>query len=246
MSDLLVGRLFNDFVDVFQAVTGVRRRTDAIWRINNGLCGMAAMAVGNVLIHAYDYPSESVHWRSHCLHMWLRVDGVDYDSMYPQGYPPSVVDEWLLPGNYNDSDMGDPIESKEDNSGYMQMHLWYCQLVNELFYARHGVTPPDHVIANRKRLTKNSNTCDWRSTRRYFANAKKAKLLPLKAMVGPVEPTGVLPMLHYHYGEFDTECIRSLLTIDLKAMGCSKAKAVKFGKKMQKASRVESIHVMRL
>lgn len=247
MSDLLVGRLFNDFVDVFQEITRTRNRKKAIWRINNGLCGLAAMAVGNVLIHSYGYDPKRVEWRSHCLHMWLRVDGVDYDTMFPQGYSRSVVDEWLLPeASYNTSDMGDPIGSKEDNSGYMQPHLWYCQLLNEVFYERHSVTPPQHIIDNRKRWFKTGDTEDWRSVRRYDPRAKRALLLPLKALVSPVDPTGVFPQLHYYYGEFEETFTRKLRNFDFPTRGVSRARATRNLKKLAKESKTKGIHVRRL
>lgn len=144
MSDVFVGNLFNEFVDVYQLVTRTRSREKALSVINNGLCGMAAMAVGNILMHRYGYDKSRVQWRSHCLHMWLRVDGVDYDSLYPQGYDKPVVEEWLLDDvSYNSYEMGGTIDSKEDNDGYQQFHLWYCHVINEVFYAYHGVTPPE-------------------------------------------------------------------------------------------------------
>lgn len=247
MSDLLVGRLLNDFVDVFQEITRTRSRKKAIWRINNGLCGMAAMAVGNVLIHGYGYDPKRVEWRSHCLHMWLRVDGVDYDTMFPLGYDKPVVDEWLLTeARYNTHEMGDPIQSKEDNSGYMQPHLWYCQLLNEVFYERHSVEPPQHVIKNRARWKKTGDAEDWRSARRYEPRAKRALMLPLKALVSPVEPTGVLPQLHYYYGEFEETFTRKLLNHDFDNRGVSRGKAVRNLKRLAKESRTKNIHVRRL
>lgn len=247
MSDLLVGRLFNDFVDVFQEITRTRNRKKAIWRINNGLCGLAAMAVGNVLIHSYGYDPKRIEWRSHCLHMWLRIDGIDYDTMFPLGYPRSVVDEWLLPvARYNTHEMGGPIESKECNSGYMQPHLWCFQLLNEVFYERYALTPPQHVIDNRKRWAKTGDTNDWRSARRYDARAKRALMLPLKALVSPVEPTGVLPQLHYYYGEFEETFTRKLLNFDFDNRGVSRGKARRSLKKLAKESRTLGIHVRRL
>lgn len=247
MSDLLVGRLFNDFVDVFQLITKTPNRKRAVNRINSGLCGMAAMAVGNVLIHGYGYDPKRVEWRSHCLHMWLRVDGIDYDSMFPQGYSRPVSEEWLLDlVSYASGEMGDPIESKEDNSGYQQMHLWYCQLINEIFYARYDVEPPKYVVDNRKRWLRKADTEDWRGVRKYERRAKLARLLPLKALVSPVEPTGVWPMTHYHFGEFEETTTRVLRDYDFPTRGVSKAKAVRFGKRIQKESREKGIHVRRM
>lgn len=247
MSDLLVGQLLNDFVDVFQEITRTRNRKKAVWRINNGLCGMAAMAVGNVLIHGYGYDPKRVEWRSHCLHMWLRVDGVDYDTMFPQGYSRSVVDEWLLPlVSYATGDGGEPIECKEDNSGYMQPHLWYCQLLNEVFYKRYSVEPPQHVIDNRKRWFRTADTSDWRSGRRYEPRAKRALMLPLKALVSPVCDTGVLPLLNYYYGEFEETTTRKLLNLDFDNRGVSRGTAVRHLKRLAKESREKGIHCRRL
>lgn len=247
MNDILVGRLFNDFVDLFQIITRTNNRMKAICRINNGLCGIAAMAVGNVLIHGYGYDPKRVEWRSHCLHMWLRVDGVDYDSMYPQGYDKPVVEEWLLSeAHYNTHEMGEAITSKEDNSGYQQRHLWYCLLVNECFYARFNVDPPKYVAEQRHYLVSNGDTEDFRLANRYIRRAKRALLHPLRALVSPVEPTGVYPQLHYHYGEFEETTDRVLRYPPFDVRGVSKARAVALHKKLHKASVKEGIHVRRL
>lgn len=247
MADKLVGQLLNDFVDVFQVITGTRDRKKAIYRINNGFCGMAAMAVGNVLIHGYDYDPKRVEWRSHCLHMWLRVDGVDYDTMFPQGYPRHPTEEWLLSeARYNTSDMGDSISSKEDNSGYFQGQLWYAQLLLEVFYARYGTEPPVYVVENRKKWKREGDTSEWRGNRRYDYRVKLAHRLPLKALTLPVEPTGVWPNTHYHFGEFEEHYTRKLRDFDFDPRGVSKGKAVRIGKVLAKESRVKGIHVRRL
>lgn len=247
MSDKLVGQLLNDFVDLFQVITRTRDRKKAIYRINTGFCGMAAMAVGNVLIHGYDYDPKRVEWHSHCLHMWLRVDGVDYDTMFPQGYSRCPSEEWLLSDvHYNSSTMGASISSKEDNSGYFQGHLWHAQLLIEFFYERFGVTPPEYVVANRKKWYRDGDTKQWRANRRYDYRAKLARHLPLRSLTLPVEPTGVWPQTHYHFGEFEEQYTRKLRDFDFETRGVSRGDCVRIEKKLVRESREKGIHVRRL
>lgn len=247
MSDVLVGNLFNEFVDIYQIVTRTRSREKALSVINNGLCGMAAMAVGNILMHRYGYDKSRVQWRSHCLHMWLRVDGVDYDSLYPQGYDKPVVEEWLLDEvNYNSYEMGGSIDSKEDNDGYQQFHLWYCHVINEVFYAYHGVTPPDFQRRNWRDWRKGITNGERKQQRRYNRRGAKALLTTRRILQTPVEPTGVYPITHYHHGEFETDFSRPLKHYGVDLRGCRLAESLRRHRRLIKDSREKDIPITRL
>lgn len=257
MSDVLVGNLFNEFVDVYQLVTRTRSREKALSVINNGLCGMAAMAVGNMLMHRYGYDKSRVQWRSHCLHMWLRVDGVDYDSLYPQGYDKPVVEEWLLDEvNYNSYEMGGSIDSKEDNDGYQQFHLWYCHVINEVFYARHGVTPPAFQAKNKRDWRKGITNGERKQQRRYNRRGKIAMAAKPRDIIADVMnegqwvdgiwTTGVYPLTHYSHGEFETDFSRPLKHYGVDLRGCRLAEFIRRHRRLIKDSREKGIPVTRL
>lgn len=53
-------------------------------RINNGDCGLTAVAVHYVLLHKYGIDTQITLNNNHC---WLVLNDTDYDTGYPLGYP---------------------------------------------------------------------------------------------------------------------------------------------------------------
>lgn len=85
MNDQLIGRLLNEFEEMFAIFFPNKNREYVLNNLNTGCCGLAAMCVGNVLVYKYGY--KEVRWGQHPLHLWLIHNGVHYDTLYPEGHP---------------------------------------------------------------------------------------------------------------------------------------------------------------
>lgn len=196
----LLGVLLNDFVDMYMIQVNNRNREVAIDSLNSGLCGVVAMCVGNVMRERYGV--KEIDWKSHCLHMWLTLDGKDYDALYPEGYNQPVPDAWLLKEQkYNSSIMAneDGI-GLEDNSGYVASGWWSCLYLIKGWYERYGMTPPTYVKDMMTHLRGNHH---HRQERRAMRRYKLVLAAPLPSPTDEVRTNSVLPMCHYWHGEFE-------------------------------------------
>lgn len=207
----IINAVFNDFIEHWMFFFGIKDRAWAISRLNNGCCYQAAHLVGNVLKANYGYTD--VKLQSHCLHAWLVVDGVCYDTMYPDGYPQDVVKEWLLDeAAYNTYCMEPDEFSMECNEGYMQLHLPHAVYMIKAWYIRHGMSAPNftkEALIKHRRESTHTERYQLRNAKRHF---KKSLLTPFDVNKQCVD-LGVKPMTHYFHGEFEETTTRKLLPL---------------------------------
>ncbi|AUG86535.1 hypothetical protein MADMEL_107 [Erwinia phage vB_EamM_MadMel] len=196
----ILGLVLNDFVDMYMLQLNNKNRDVCINELNSGLCGVAAMCVGNVMRERYG--ATDIDWESHCLHMWLVLDGKRYDTLYPEGYDVPVVDAWLLKEQkYNSHVMaGESVIDIEDNSGYVAGGWWDCLYLIKGWYERYGMAPPAYVKRMMTNLRGNHlHRRERRAARRYQLVLKA----PLPSFTDEVRTNTVLPMTHYWHGEFE-------------------------------------------
>lgn len=196
----LLGVLLNDFTDMYMLQLNNRNREVCIDEMNSGMCGVVAMCVGNVMRERYGVTD--IDWESHCLHMWLVLDGKRYDTLYPEGYSEEVVDAWLLKlQHYNSNVMtNDTGIGLEDNTGYVAGGWWDCLYLIKGWYERYGMTPPAYVKRMMANLRGNHRHRQERRAERRYQLVLKA---PLPSPTDEVRTNNVLPMTHYWHGEFE-------------------------------------------
>lgn len=122
----MITEIIEDFTSVWSFFHHVDRER-ALKEINGGGCGIAAYAIAEVL-KARGY---TVQHYSNCWHVWNRIDGVDYDTLRPEGYEAPVSELWGAPrdGQVPDLDI------------YLQNNVLEALLV-KAFLKRHGVPVP--------------------------------------------------------------------------------------------------------
>lgn len=86
------------FARLYAAYDGLQELTpeELAKKINSGDCGLTAIAVHHVLKHHYGIETHIVLCRNHC---WLDYEGVDYDTLRPDGYEGSAADFWEKEAN---------------------------------------------------------------------------------------------------------------------------------------------------
>lgn len=108
----MIKNVLLDFIYCWMNYNDSRGSTiaDAADQINRGDCGLAAIAVSHVLSQKYGMKVDIFQNINHC---WFRVDGVDYDTLYRDGYTRPVKDVWNRMG------------------GSMDQHLTFAQACEE-------------------------------------------------------------------------------------------------------------------
>lgn len=193
-----VKTVITDFIKFYHVFFVMSSLTQTVRRVNNGPCYFVAHLVGRVLTEKYGI---TVNYRSHCLHGWLNVDGVDYDSLYPSGYDKPVVDEWWLARRrYNERVM--ELGTSGD-VGYTPTGYDYHYFA-KAFFERWGVSESDVVGETLNCVSyywKNKSTRRRRNAR-FKRRYLKYRTLPLFEYDKSVENlTG--PHTHYYKGEFE-------------------------------------------
>ena len=137
--------MITDIIEDFTSVWSVFNHVDrakALKQINGGGCGVAAYAIAEVL-RAKGFTVE--HY-SNCWHVWNRIDGIDYDTLRPEGYEAPVSELW-----------GAPMDGKvPDVDIYMQNNVLDALLVRA-FLKRHNVPVPaliDELIIRKPPLAR--------------------------------------------------------------------------------------------
>lgn len=134
----LTGLILNDFVKVYSVIESVDELT-AIKDINAGWCGMVSSIVGYLLAHKYNV--KGVEIRSHSHHIWLHVDGKDYDTMFPEDYSRKVTDVWKLKQNGWSEEITSVNQGEEANKGWWD---WGFIAVFKAMFIRHNEPFPDY------------------------------------------------------------------------------------------------------
>lgn len=134
----LTGLVLNDFVKVYSVIEAVDELT-AIKDINAGWCGMVASIVGYLLTHRYKVPNVEIH--SHAHHIWLHVNGKDYDTMFPEGYSKPVIEVWKLKQNGWNTEIVSVKQGDEANKGWWD---WGFIAVFKAMFDRHQQPYPDY------------------------------------------------------------------------------------------------------
>ena len=125
--------VMNDIVLFYQRYFGISDLYKTVKILNTGQCYVVAHLAKQVLKQTYGIKSRII---SHCLHAWIEVDGVAYDTLYPQGYPIPVVKAWRLHElgyNLDEMEIGD-----YGGSGYVPQGYDF-QGFYKAFLARWGV-----------------------------------------------------------------------------------------------------------
>lgn len=144
-----IANVLNDLVNCWIAYNSDRPLDDraaAVKTINSGDCGLVAIAASQVLREKFNYDVTILINRNHC---WMRIDGVDYDTQYPEGYPEgtSANQEWSR------EDTLEPVSELDYKAAcdeWMPADSHGAFLV-KAFVERYGLTLPQelhHCITN--------------------------------------------------------------------------------------------------
>jgi len=89
----IIKTALNNFVRLYSAFNqlGEMSNEEVVAEINRGDCGVTAIAVHHVLKEKYKIETTVVVCRNHC---WLCYEGIDYDTLYPEGYEGSAAAHW--------------------------------------------------------------------------------------------------------------------------------------------------------
>jgi len=189
----IVELVMNDIVLFYQRYFDIPDLCKTVKILNTGQCYVVAHLAGQVLKQVYQLKPRLY---SHCLHAWLEVDGIAYDTLYPQGYQTSVATVWKLHElgyNLDEMEIGD-----YGGNGYVPQGYDF-QGFYKAFLARWGIEAteivPDavcvvqHVVKSasvRKRLKR------WhrRKSAKYVSTPLFVKHRHINA--------GALPFTHYY------------------------------------------------
>lgn len=137
----MITEIYEDFTSIWCFFHHVNREK-ALKEINGGGCGVAAYAVAEVLRAR----GMTVEHYSNCWHVWNRIDGIDYDTLRPEGYEAPVSELW-----------GAPMDGRvPDVDVYMENSVLEALLV-KAFLKRHGVPVPaliDELVARKPPLAR--------------------------------------------------------------------------------------------
>lgn len=102
-----ITKVLEDFIKCWAVYNGQESldRSEIVKRINNGDCGLTAIAVHYVLLNRFQIATHILSNRNHC---WLRLENDDYDTKEPTGYHPD------RPANHVWSNEGFPDDVHED------------------------------------------------------------------------------------------------------------------------------------
>jgi hypothetical protein len=142
-----IANVLNDLVRCWVAYNADRQLEDhsaTVKAINSGDCGLVAIAASQVLREKFNYNVAILVNRNHC---WMRIDGVDYDTQYPEGYPEgtSANQEW----SRGDLDPIHELEYRSACEEWMPVDSHGAFLV-KAFVERYGLKLPEelhHCIA---------------------------------------------------------------------------------------------------
>jgi len=89
----IIKTTLNNFTRLYSAFNqlGDLTKEEVAEKINRGDCGVAAIAVHHVLKEKYKIETIIVNCRNHC---WLYYEGIDYDTLQPDGYEGSAAAHW--------------------------------------------------------------------------------------------------------------------------------------------------------
>lgn len=199
-----IQELFSEYVQLYQFFFGPKDLKRVIYDLNNGLCYNVAYAVGQVLANE----GYAVKFHSHCHHAWFSVDGVDYDSLHPEGYREPVVQVWLLDKMKlnqevlsNDFTPGQKITLFGIHPGmvYFEM-VWAERHRLEFIKDPRKLLNPSALKQWRRNYGK-----EFRKTQRYYRKALK-----LQYHHRPIPMGLVYPPTHYSYDSVEPNFDRPL------------------------------------
>ena len=200
---LIVREILSDFIQFFHLFMGGKSLDKTVEYINTGCCYMASHMVGQVLIQKYKMEPK---FKSHCLHAWFEVDDVAYDTLYPSGYPRSVVEEWWLEKRkYNTStlDIG-----QYGGEGYTQLGYnfhFFCKA----WFARYDIKPTrilEHTLRGAPSFRGYSFDKLKMKSARNFYRARYLRLWKVPLFKHSKDVEGIMtPYTHYTKGEFEEE-----------------------------------------
>ncbi|UQT03184.1 hypothetical protein TOTORO_03220 [Serratia phage vB_SmaS-Totoro] len=178
-----VQELMSMFVQLYRTVLPNKDIRKIIHDLNNGLCYFVSTEIA-IVLHREGYV---VAYQGHCHHCWLNFEGKDYDTMYPEGYPRNVAEEWQLDlMGFGTSCSTTRPSGKPETEDFCHSHYAF-QVIQRLWRNLHGIAQPEKV---KKPLPSNRYY-----RRRIDARAKKASQLIYH--LEPL-PTGVMvPFTHY-------------------------------------------------
>lgn len=181
-----IQELMSQFVQLYRAVLPNKNTAKIIHDLNSGLCYFVATEIGNVL----KKEGYEVNLCSNVHHAWLNLDGVDYDTLYPEGYPQNVAKEWLLPEmgfgtNAHVQPFTDtPIQDVNASPYYNDLRL-----IQKLWREHHGIeAAKQHGPAS---------PMTHRKTKRLMRRVNKVDFT--KFNKEPLPPKLVPPFTHFTY-----------------------------------------------
>lgn len=190
----VVELVMNDIVLFYQRYFNIPSLDKAVIRLNTGQCYTVAHLAGQVLQKVYGMEPK---FYSHCLHAWLEVDGVAYDTLFPQGYTESVVSSWRLDVlKWNQSIM----EIDDYGGGGFVPNSYAHHGFYKAFLRRWGL-PDTEIVEDSQKLVwfhVRSESVRKRMKRWYKRKSRKMSRVPLFLKDRHLN-VGVLPYTHTHY-----------------------------------------------
>lgn len=199
----IIGITLNNFIQVFNLFSPQKDINVNIERLNDGWCYLVAHCVGKVLKDVYNI---DVKYNSHGLHCWIEFDGVAYDTLYPEGYATSPVEEWLLADLQYNTRTLDMTDGLEKDHGYFQTHLYLAYYFTKFWFEIYGIY--DYVPVTYHpwpELSQYNSRYTERRLQRYYKQAW-VRFKPVKEVI----TNEVYPKTHYWHGEFEESLDRVL------------------------------------
>lgn len=199
-----IQELFSEYVQLYQFFFGPKDLKRVIYDLNNGWCYTVAYAVGQVLANE----GYAVKFHSHCHHAWFSVDGVDYDTMHPEGYSEPVVQAWLLDKMKLSQGVSSDDFVSGQKIGLAGRHpgMVYFEMV---WAARHNLEFTkdyrEYLRPSALKKWRSNYGKEFRKVQRYYRKALK-----LQYHHNPVPMGLVFPPTHYTYDSVEPNFERPL------------------------------------
>lgn len=192
-----VQELMSMFVQLYRTVLPNKDIRRIINDLNSGLCYFISTEIGLVL----KKEGYNVAYCGHAHHSWLNVEGVDYDTLYPEGYPRNVVEEWKLDQmGLSTNTTLHPVSDKPEKESHCHPFYGY-QEIQRLWRNLHGLAQPEEV--------KKSYPINRYYKRRLDARIKKAAKLVYH--LEPIPSGIIVPLTHYSWDSVIEDCTRPLV-----------------------------------
>lgn len=199
-----LGVILSDYAMMFNFFEEYETLEEALFEMNGGQCAVVASVCAYIARTKYGFKDLVI--RNHSLHVWIGQGKLDYDTLYPEGYPQPVTKEWLLKELGESEAVYEVPAGEEKNKGYWD---WGYICLFKVMCARWGIPEPSYINSFEEGAHRMTTTQEVRDRKRRML--KKVSEAVKKPLVKTVLTNSVRPFVHYEHLYEEVNSSRVLL-----------------------------------